>query len=161
MKLLIHANELVTCSGFGPKRGEEMRELALIKDGAVLIEGDTIAKVGTTDELAGRYKDAEIIDCSGKAVLPGFVDSHTHLVFGGYRPDEFSWRLNGISYMEIMKRGGGINATTKPTREASKEELYSLGMKRLDSILSFGVTTVEANDPQIWLPAQQPVQFRR
>jgi imidazolonepropionase len=75
--------------------------------------------------------------------LPGFIDSHTHFVFGGYRAEEFSWRLNGEDYMEIMNRGGGIASTVRATREASREELIESGRKRLDSMLSFGVTTVE------------------
>ena len=142
-KILVHASQLVTCSGFAPKRGKEMQELNVIEDGAVLMEDGLIAAVGTTEELLPHAVDAEVIDCSGKAVLPGFVDSHTHLIFAGYRAEEFSWRLSGISYMDIMRRGGGINATTIPTREATLEDLKREGRKRLSSMLAFGVTTVE------------------
>ncbi|MFA5635098.1 MAG: amidohydrolase family protein, partial [Anaerovoracaceae bacterium] len=142
-KILINASQLVTCSGFAAKRGEKMQDLHVIEDGAVLIEDGTIAGVGTTEELLPLAADAEIIDCSDKTVLPGFVDSHTHLIFGGYRPEEFSWRLSGVSYMDIMKRGGGINATTVPTRAATLEELKEDGRQRLSSMLGFGVTTVE------------------
>jgi imidazolonepropionase len=85
----------------------------------------------------------ETLDASGKAVLPGFVDSHTHLVFGGYRAEEYGWRLKGDSYMDIMQRGGGILSTVRATRAASREELVELGRRRLDSMLAFGVTTVE------------------
>lgn len=77
-------------------------------------------------------------------MLPGFVDSHTHLVFGGYRPDEFLWRMGGMSYMEIMERGGGILNTMKATREASREELVDHSMDFLKKMLAMGVTTVEA-----------------
>jgi imidazolonepropionase len=142
-KILVHASQLVTCSGFAPKRGKEMQELNVIEDGAVLMEDGLIAAVGTTEELLPHAVDAEVIDCSGKAVLPGFVDSHTHLIFAGYRAEEFSWRLSGISYMDIMRRGGGINATTISTREATLEDLKREGRKRLSSMLAFGVTTVE------------------
>jgi imidazolonepropionase len=142
-KILVHASQLVTCSGFAPKRGKEMQELNVIEDGAVLMEDGIIAAVGTTEELLPHAAGAEVIDCSGKAVLPGFVDSHTHLIFTGYRAEEFSWRLSGISYMDIMRRGGGINATTISTREATLEELKREGRKRLSSMLAFGVTTVE------------------
>ena len=77
-------------------------------------------------------------------MLPGFTDSHTHFVFGGvYRAEEFSWRLQGMSYMDIMARGGGIVSTVEATRKAAKEELIISGKKRLDRMLSFGVTTVE------------------
>lgn len=142
-RILIHANELVTCSGFHAKKGLQMNDLGVIPDGAVVIEDGMITAVGPTDRLLLENKEAERIDCTGKAVLPGFVDSHTHLVFGGYRPQEFSWRLQGVSYMDIMTRGGGINATTRATREATEKELKELGRKRLDSMLAFGVTTVE------------------
>ncbi|MDO4553007.1 MAG: imidazolonepropionase [Bacillota bacterium] len=142
--ILINAGQLVTCSGFGPKSGAEaMNRLGIIEGGAVVMEDGLITAVGTTKELLPRHRDAEVLDCAGKAVLPGFVDSHTHFIFGGYRAEEFSWRLRGVSYMEIMERGGGINATVKPTRDASEDELVEEGRKRLDSMLAFGVTTVE------------------
>jgi len=145
-KILIkNASELVTCSGFKAKHGSEMSDLHVINDGAVIVEDGAIKAVGTTEEILGRYNEAEysVIDAEGKAVLPGFVDSHTHLVFGGYRAEEFSWRLRGDKYMDIMKRGGGIASSVKSTREASKQELMEAGLKRLNSMLSFGVTTVE------------------
>ncbi|MEG2144359.1 MAG: imidazolonepropionase, partial [Oscillospiraceae bacterium] len=88
-------------------------------------------------------EDCEIFDASGKAVLPGFIDSHTHLTFGGYRADEFNWRLKGETYMQIMEKGGGIANTINPTRAASMDEICSEAKKRLASMLSFGVTTIE------------------
>lgn len=144
-KIIIHASELVTCAGKAPKCGREMSEIGLIRDGAVVIDGDTIAETGKTEDVLKKVNTEEydIIDASGKTVLPGFVDSHTHFIFGGYRADEFSWRLKGDSYMSIMERGGGINATVTKTREASLEELVSVGRERLDQMLRFGVTTVE------------------
>lgn len=144
-KFICHASELVTCKGTGPKHGKEMKEIGLIKDGAVVIHDDKIVKVGTTAELEKTINPEEytVIDASGKTVLPGFVDSHTHFIFGGYRADEFSWRLRGDSYMSIMERGGGINATVLKTRESSLEELKEAGRDRLKRMLEFGVTTVE------------------
>jgi imidazolonepropionase len=144
-KLICHAAELVTCAGKVPKRGKDMSDIGRIKDGAVLIDGDKIAAVGTTGQLKQQCGSTacEIIDAAGKTVLPGFVDSHTHFVFGGYRAEEFSWRLRGDSYMSIMERGGGINATVSKTREATLEELVKSGRNRLDRMLEFGVTTVE------------------
>ncbi|MBQ4148919.1 MAG: imidazolonepropionase [Clostridium sp.] len=140
-----HASELVTCRGTAPKHGKEMSEIGLIMDGGVLIHDDKIYAVGTTEELDKKAagEDYEIIDATGKTVLPGFVDSHTHFLFGGYRADEFGWRLKGDSYMSIMERGGGINATVVPTRAASKETFVELGRERLNRMLEFGVTTVE------------------
>ena len=92
-------------------------------------------------ELNGQ--PATTLNAWGKTVLPGFVDSHTHFIFGGFRADEFSWRLKGDSYMSIMERGGGINATVGPTRDASIQELVSVGRERMNRMLEFGVTTVE------------------
>lgn len=142
-KLIIHAPELVTCPGTEAKRGKEMADIGLIRDGAVLIDGEIIEAVGTTADLEKHAGECEVIDAAGKAVLPGFVDSHTHFIFGGYRADEFSWRLRGDSYMSIMERGGGINATVTKTREASADELAEAGRQRLREMLEFGVTTVE------------------
>lgn len=143
--IIINAAELVTCSGFKAKRGREMSELGIIDDGALIIGDGVIRKVGKTKEVTHNLDTAgfEVIDASGKAVLPGFVDSHTHFVFDGYRAEEFSWRLKGMSYMEIMEQGGGIASTVEATRRATKEKLVTLGRDRLDSMLSFGVTTVE------------------
>ncbi|WP_089284496.1 imidazolonepropionase [Anaerovirgula multivorans] len=143
--LIKNAAELVTCSGFKGKKGKSMSDLHIISNGAVVIEEGVIKAVGKTEELLKQYKeeDYKVIDASNKAVLPGFVDSHTHFVFGGYRAEEFSWRLRGDSYMSIMERGGGILSSVRATAEASKEELLKSAIKRLDSMLSFGVTTVE------------------
>ena len=140
-----HASELVTCKGPAPKRGKDMADIGLITDGGVLIHDDKIFAVGTTEELDKMVNldEYEVIDATGKTVLPGFVDSHTHFVFGGYRANEFSWRLKGDTYMSIMERGGGINATVVPTREASMEELVEIGKERMNRMLEFGVTTVE------------------
>jgi imidazolonepropionase len=145
-----NASELVTCSGFKAKKGEEMSDLKIIPDGAVVVKEGVIEAVGTTQDILSQLEKTEsdlsgfdIIDAKNRAVLPGFVDSHTHFVFGGFRAEEFSWRLRGDSYMEIMKRGGGIVNTVQATRKAAVEELVQSGIKRLDSMLSLGVTTVE------------------
>jgi imidazolonepropionase len=149
--IIKNALELVTCSGFATKNGNDMSDLGIIADGAVVIEQGRITLVGPTAEVMAELKSSgqnlsgfDAIDASGKAVLPGFVDSHTHLVFGGYRAEEYAWRLKGDSYMDILQRGGGILSTVRATRSASREELVRTGLKRLDSMLSFGVTTVES-----------------
>jgi imidazolonepropionase len=148
--IIKNASEVVTCSGFTAKKGKEMSELGIIAGGVVVIEQGKITRVGGTADVMAELKTSgkdlsgfETVDASGKAVLPGFVDSHTHLVFGGYRADEYAWRLQGDSYMDILQRGGGILSTVRATRSASREELTEAGLKRLDSMLAFGVTTVE------------------
>jgi len=137
--------QLVTCSGFTAKAGRAMNELHVIENGAVVIEDGVISAVGPGPALLSGRPRAEfpVIDATGKAVLPGFVDSHTHFVFGGYRPDEFAWRLQGMPYMEIMRRGGGIVNTMAATRKAGRRELLRSGKIHLDAMLAMGVTTVE------------------
>jgi imidazolonepropionase len=148
--IIKNAAQLVTCSGFKAKQGKEMSNLHVIDGGALVIEDGTIRSVGKTDDVLAALDEKgikmsgfHVIDATGKAVLPGFVDSHTHLVFEGYRAEEFSWRLRGDSYMDILKRGGGIFNTVKATRAAKKENLIKTGMQRLNSMLSLGATTVE------------------
>jgi len=145
-KLIIkNASELVTCKGKSPKHGKDMAEIGMINNGCVVIENDIITDVGTTDEILKKYNENEfkVIDASNKAVLPGFIDSHTHVIFGGYRADEFSWRLRGDTYMSIMERGGGITSSVRATRDTSLEEFIEVGKKRLDKMMAMGVTTVE------------------
>ena len=148
--IIKNAAQLITCSGFKAKQGKEMSNLNVIENGALVIEDGTIRSVGKTNDILKGFNDKNnkmsefnVIDATGKAVLPGFVDSHTHFVFGGYRAEEFSWRLRGDSYMDILERGGGILSTVKATRAAKKETLIETGLHRLNSMLSFGVTTVE------------------
>jgi len=125
-----------------------MNQLAIIEDGSVWLEDGKIMRVGTDAELAAEYGqrsgEALVIDASGKLVTPGLIDPHTHLVHAGSRQNEFNMRLNGATYMEIMNSGGGIHATTRATREASAEQLFTESKKRLDQFLLHGVTTVEA-----------------
>ena len=143
-KLLIkNANQIITCKSEGAKKGKEMNDLSIIENGSIYIEDGIIKKIGNFDELKQFEENATVIDAKNKVVLPGFIDSHTHFVFGGYRDDEYSWRLAGMDYMEIMNRGGGIAKSVNQTREASKEKLFNDGIQRLNSFANFGVTTVE------------------
>lgn len=145
-KLIIkNASELVTCRGKAPKKGSDMSEIGIIYNGSVVIEDGIIVDVDEASNISSRYDESEyeIIDASEKAVLPGFIDSHTHLIFGGYRADEFSWRLRGDTYMSIMERGGGITSSVRATRNTVLEEFVETGRKRLDKMMAFGVTTVE------------------
>lgn len=145
-KIIIkNASELVTCKGNGPKHGKSMTDIGILHNGCVVIENDVILDVGTTENILNKYNqnDYKVIDASDKAVLPGFIDSHTHLIFGGYRADEFSWRLRGDTYMSIMERGGGITSSVRATRNTSLDEFINIGKKRLDKFMAMGVTTVE------------------
>lgn len=140
--------QLATIKGQqGPRSKEAMSELGLIEDGSVWLEDGKIAAVGSTaeleDQFAGRSAEADVIDAKGQLVTPGLVDPHTHVAYGGSREGEFEKRLQGVSYMDIMNAGGGIHATMRMTREATEEELVEGTMKRLDSFLEHGVTTIE------------------
>jgi imidazolonepropionase len=143
--LLVHnASQLVTCaSPLGPKRGLDMGTVGVIPNGAVAILGEKIIAVGESDALRAVCQAAVEIDAGGKVVCPGFVDAHTHLVYAGDRTHEFEMRIQGASYMEIMAAGGGIANTMEATRQASLDELVSLGERRLDWMLGLGTTTVE------------------
>ena len=148
--LIKNANEVITLKSHvqGPRTKEQMRDIAIVENGSVLIEDNRIVAVGAFEQLVADFpdliKNAELVDATGKIVMPGLVDCHTHLVHGGTREQEFNMRLNGSTYMEIMNAGGGIHATTKRTRETSFEQLYEKTMQHLDVFLKHGVTTVEA-----------------
>ncbi len=110
---------------------------------AVAVEDGRIAAVGGEAALAASYRAADVVDCAGGVVTPGFVDSHTHAVFGRWRPDEYALRCRGVPYMEIARRGGGINASVSDLRQRSEDELVALSRPRLRSMLEQGTTTVE------------------
>ena len=139
--LVIYNARIVTPMGSTARRGKEMNELLAIPNGSVAVKGGIITYVGSgkPDVPPG----CPAVDAQGKVLLPGFVDSHTHLVFGGFRPDEFIWRMQGDSYMSIMQRGGGIVNTMKATREATREELEEKAERFISIMSRMGVTTVE------------------
>jgi imidazolonepropionase len=143
--IVINIGQLVTCSGFAAKHGKAMSDTGIINNAAIVVTRGIITYAGPySDNLPlDHSEDYTTIDAEGNAVLPGFVDSHTHFVFGGYREEEFSWRMRGDNYMSIMNRGGGIYNTVHATRETSFEVLKSEAGKRLDKMLEMGVTTVE------------------
>lgn len=114
--------------------------LGIVTNGAVRIQGERVVEVGMG--LKPRIGE-EVLDAENGVVLPGFVDPHTHLIFGGWRADEFELRLEGRSYKEIAEAGGGILSTVRATRQASEEELYAQALARLKEIVSWGTTTVE------------------
>ena len=141
--MLIHsASQLLTISG-KPQRGHDLGRLGIIPDGAVLLEGEKIAAVGTTAELRGAYPNQPTLDASGCVVMPGFVDPHTHAIWVGDRAAEFDLRLQGKSYLEILAAGGGIISTVRATRTSSLEKLISETRPRLWSMFLHGTTTAE------------------
>ena len=145
--LVLNAAELVTLRG--PERARtkaEMSQLSSIKDGAVAIQDGTIVDVGKSRSILKEHgsRGTTKIDASGKVVMPGFVDPHTHLVFAGSREFEIGLKAKGKTYMQILQEGGGIFRTVRDTRAASADELYREGSRRLKSMLSHGSTTVEA-----------------
>ena len=145
---IIHANELVTLKGTSskPQVKEEMKNLNIINDGAVAVKDGKIVAVGTTKEVLSQLeKGFEVVDASGKLVTPGLIDPHVHLIFAGSREDELEkMAVEGVPYLEIKARGGGMPTTLKKTGEASTEELIRKTIKILDTMLVHGTTTIEA-----------------
>ncbi|RFF27547.1 MULTISPECIES: imidazolonepropionase [unclassified Wenzhouxiangella] len=115
-----------------------------VVDAAVAWDGDTIRYAGPADELPSEFAQAESFDAGGRCVVPGLIDCHTHLCFGGWRGDEFAARLEGASYQDIQAAGGGINATVGATRETDIDSLRSKAAEALADMAGLGVTTVEA-----------------
>ncbi len=147
--IIINANELLTLSGSSsrPRTGDRMDDLGIIWNGSLAVSKDKIIACGSYDEVIEevlKTPDTVEIDASGKVVMPGFIDSHTHLVFAGGREDEFEQRIKGAGYLDILKSGGGIFKTVRATRAAGKEELIKKSLKHLDTMLKFGTTTIEA-----------------
>ncbi len=133
-------------------------ECSIVADGSLLIRDGVIDWVGPASEVpavADSERETTWIDAGGKVVLPGFIDSHTHLLFAGSRVDEFEQRLRGMSYQEIAARGGGILSTVQRVRQASKEELKELARPRLRRMLQLGVTTVEVKSGYGLTPADE------
>jgi len=142
---LLHASQLVTLSG--PKRpriGHEMSDLAIIRDGGMLIRDGKIDIVGASKEIGKNAGDAEVIDAGGRVVLPGFVDAHTHLVFAENRLDDFERRARGETYEQITAAGGGIWSTVEKTRASNDVDLLAEAKKHANWFLKCGTTTIEA-----------------
>ncbi len=145
INLIIHsAAQLLTVAADAAKRGATQGELGIIENGAIAIEDEQIVAVATTGEIrALATSQTRELDASGRVVLPGFVDAHTHAIFAGDRANEFELRLRGASYLEIMNAGGGIMSTVRATRAASLERIVDEARARLDTMLAHGTTTAE------------------
>ncbi len=145
-ELLVHnIGQLVTCRSTDgrAKHGADLLDAGVIEDSAVAIADGKVAAVGRLDEIEAQFPSAERIDAGGKAVTPGFVDPHTHIVYAGDRLGEFELKIKGAEYLEILAAGGGIISTVRNTRAASMDELVESGLGRLDKMLACGTTTAE------------------
>ena len=145
MKAYIHLNEIVTLANAHIKDGRNLlpHDLSILSDGAIVFDENQILWVGPTSDLPAEYQSIPTISLQGHILTPELVDSHTHLVFGGDRSQEYADRLNGTPYEEIAKRGGGILFTMKETRSANSEDLFQLALDRIQRIHSYGVSTIE------------------
>ena len=143
---VVGCSELVTLAGPArPRIGGEMRDLAVIHDGAMLIADGRIESVGTRSEIESRIGlDCTVMDAGNRVVMPGFVDAHTHPVFAGNRANEFEQRAAGATYAAIAVAGGGIRSTVRQTRAASEEDLGRATEKYVAWFLENGTTTIEA-----------------
>ncbi|MBE6989535.1 MAG: imidazolonepropionase [Ruminococcaceae bacterium] len=144
-KLLIrNIGMLATPLGRAAHRGAEQGNIELLRNAWVLVEEGIVTAVGAGVPDGMICAGASELDAGGRLVTPGLVDAHTHLVFGGWRQNELALKLRGVSYLEILERGGGILSTVRATRQAGEQALYERARAALDEMLSMGVTTVEA-----------------
>ena len=144
--LITGASQLLTLRGQGPRRGKSLSELEIIKDGALLVRDGLIVAVGTRTNLEASTEAAsgERLDVGGRIVLPGFVDSHTHLIHAASRAEEYELKIAGASYEEIAKRGRGILNSVKKLRAASADALKERAHGALRKFAAHGTTTIEA-----------------
>lgn len=141
--MLVNAAQVVTCAAPEPKRRAALADVGVVTDGALAIADGVVVAVGETAALRGRFRARTQLDVTGKVLCPGFVDCHTHLVFGGERVTEFERKLAGATYQELLAAGGGILATMRATRSATLDELVAAGRRHLQAMLRLGTTTVE------------------
>jgi imidazolonepropionase len=144
--LITGASQLLTLRGTGPRRGDSLSDLNIIKDGALLVQGSLIAAIGTRAKVAGlaEARRAERLDLGGRVVLPGFVDSHTHLIHAASRSEEYELKIIGATYEEIARNGGGILNSVKKLRAATSASLKKRALAALKQFAAYGTTTVEA-----------------
>jgi imidazolonepropionase len=145
MKALLHLSEILTLRSAHSKDGRKLlpSDMDLITDGAIVFDEHKILWVGKTSDLPEEYKDISSSTLNGHVLTPELIDSHTHIVFGGDRAQEYADRLNGIPYEDIAKRGGGILFTMSETLKATSEELFETARERIQRIFSYGIGTIE------------------
>lgn len=143
---ILHASQLVTLAGpERPRTGSELSDLSIVPDGGMLVSDGAILATGPSDIIEKQISDdTEVVDATGRVVLPGFVDAHAHPVFAGNRLDEFEMRARGATYEDIAAGGGGIRSTVRKTRAATEDQLLAQAIKHADWFLRCGTTTVEA-----------------
>jgi imidazolonepropionase len=143
-QIFVNASQVVTASGPArARRGREMQDAGVMTDAAVAIDGELIVAVGRQEDIRRQFDGAKEIDCEGRVLSPGLVDSHTHAIFGRPRYEEQEQRAAGIGYMEIARRGGGIHSSVADLRRRTEHELYALARARILKLASFGSTTIE------------------
>jgi len=144
--LITGCSELLTLRGAAPRRGRDLSDLGIIRDGALLVRDDRIVAAGPRRriERLRAARRAEKLDLGGRVVLPGFVDSHTHLIFPASRADEYEQRISGKTYEQIAKNGGGIRATVEALRRSRPEALVASASAHLREFAAHGTTTLEA-----------------
>jgi len=142
--LFVNASQIVTCAGPGrARRGAEMVDAGVLRGAAIAVQGEKVVATGRQDELLLKFESASQVDCTGRVITPGLVDSHTHAVFGRARYEEQEMRASGMSYMEIARKGGGIHASVKDLRSRTEDELFALALARIRRLASYGSTTIE------------------
>ncbi len=143
MFLITNIGKLQTPIGTEAAGGEKQAQNRVYKNASVLIDADTIVEVAENGACPNCPNDTETLDAKGRLVTPGLIDSHTHLVFGGWRAHEIPLKLKGASYLEILQAGGGILDTVRHTRQTGEDELFRRSMGFLNEMLALGVTTAE------------------
>jgi len=142
--LIYNIKTIYTNNNLPPVKGGLMKDISEVNDAFILVKDGIIEKIGQGDYKKYQNHKVKMFDANNSILIPGLIDSHTHLVFGGSREHEFAKKIAGVDYLEILKQGGGILSTVKATQEATFEELYQQAEKSLKEMMLFGVTSLEA-----------------
>lgn len=145
MKCYRHLSQIVTLAEAHKKNGRKLvpDDLSIISDGAIVFDANKILWVGPDADIPELFSSVPSHDLTGYVLTPGLVDSHTHVLFGGNRAQEYAQRLNGVDYQKIASSGGGILFTMKETLKQSDKQLFDLGIERIERIESYGIKTIE------------------